>query len=127
MPSAEGFASLARMGVRTVIDLQERDESSLVPAGVVYVPVRVSEWRCHRLDTAAVLRAIEASPKPVFIHCKEGRDRTGLAVAAYRLARGMPAEEAIAEVRRFGLNFWWRGAIESRIRGLAREADAAAQ
>jgi tyrosine-protein phosphatase SIW14 len=124
LPTPQGLQSLARMGVRTIIDLQERDQSASVPAGVVYVPLRISEWRCDRLDTAAVLRAIRESPKPVFIHCHQGRDRTGLAVAAYRLSLGMTADQAIEEARRFGLNFWWQGPIESRIRQLARQAEA---
>src|SRR5688572_11326061 len=84
LPSPEAFKALAHMGVRTVIDLQERDQSAYVPAGVLYKPMRISEWRAHRVDTAAVLRAIAECPKPVFIHCYRGRDRTGLAVAAYR-------------------------------------------
>ena len=121
LPSPEAFKALALMGVRTVIDLQERDQSAYIPAGVLYKPMRISEWRAHRVDTAAVLRAIAECPKPVFIHCYRGRDRTGLAVAAYRLAQGASVDEVIREARRFRLNFWWQGPIESRIRQLARE------
>jgi protein-tyrosine phosphatase len=112
------------MGVRTVIDLQERDQSAYIPPGVLYVPLRISEWRADRLDTAAVLRAIAESPKPVFIHCHRGRDRTGLAIAAFRLAQGATVAQVIEEARRFRLGFWWRGPIESKIRQLARQAQA---
>jgi hypothetical protein len=127
LPSPDGFKTLAVMGVRTVIDLQERDQSANIPPGVRYVPLRISEWRADHVDTAAVLRAIAECPKPIFIHCHRGRDRTGLAVAAYRLAHGATADQAIEEARRFRINFWWRGPIEARIRQLAREGVAMPQ
>jgi protein tyrosine phosphatase (PTP) superfamily phosphohydrolase (DUF442 family) len=114
------------MGVRTVIDLQEDDQSTKLPPGVRYVPVRVSGWHADQVDTDAVLRAIAENPKPVFIHCHQGKDRTGLAVAAYRLSQGMSAEDAIRELRRFRVNFWWRAPIEERIHALARRPTTAA-
>jgi protein tyrosine phosphatase (PTP) superfamily phosphohydrolase (DUF442 family) len=125
-PTPEGFKTLAAMGVRTVIDLQEDDHSASVPPGVRYVPLRVSGWHADEVDTGAVLRAIAENPKPVFIHCHQGRDRTGLAVAAYRLSQGMSTTDAIRELRRFRVNFWWQSPIEKRIRLLARRTTAPA-
>jgi protein tyrosine phosphatase (PTP) superfamily phosphohydrolase (DUF442 family) len=125
MPTDEGFKTLAAMGVRTVIDLQEDDRSADIPPGVRYVPCRVSGWLADRVDTEAVLRAIEQCPKPVFIHCRLGRDRTGLAVAAYRLSQGMTATGAIDEARRFRMQVWWRSSIARQIRRL-EAANAAA-
>jgi protein tyrosine phosphatase (PTP) superfamily phosphohydrolase (DUF442 family) len=121
-PTPEGLRNLAALGVKTVIDLQESDGSADVPPGVRYVPRRVSQWTCDRVDTAAVLRAIADNPKPVFIHCREGRDRTGLAVGAYQLSRGVPVDEALAELDRYGVHFWWRGPIAARLRALAGAA-----
>ncbi len=118
-PTPEGFHALSAMGVRTIIDLQEEDESAGVPAGVTYVPIRVSSLRADEVNVQAVLAAIDASEKPVFIHCLQGRDRTGLAVAAYRLRCGMPANAAIEELNNFGINFWWRRPVEQRIRLLS--------
>src|SRR5438309_1501206 len=76
-PTREGMQWLAERGVKTIIDLQMIDESADVPQGVRYVPIRVSMWECDCVDVAAVTRAIDESPKPVFIHCLAGRDRTG--------------------------------------------------
>ena len=120
-PTPEGMHWLADRGVKTIIDLQMADESADVPKGVRYVPIRVSMWQCDCVDVAAVMRAIEQSPKPVFIHCVAGRDRTGLAVAAWRMAHGMSAAAAIAEMERFGTNPWWNGAIKSKIRRLEEQ------
>src|SRR4051812_15578594 len=71
-PTREGMHWLADRGVKTVIDLQMEDESADIPRGVRYVPIRVSMMRCDCVDVSAVMRAIEESPKPVFIHCQAG-------------------------------------------------------
>ncbi len=120
-PSPEGMHWLADRGVKTIIDLQMIDESADVPKGVRYVPIRVSMWQCDCVDVAAVTKAIDQSAKPVFIHCQAGRDRTGVAVAAWRMAHGMSADDAIAEMERFGTNPWWNGAVRSKIRRLEQE------
>jgi protein tyrosine/serine phosphatase len=120
-PTREGMHWLADRGVKTIIDLQMEDESGDVPAGVRYVPIRVSMWECDCVDVEAVVRAIEESPKPVFVHCQAGRDRTGLAVAAWRMAHGMSADDAIAEMERYGTNPLWNAAIKSKIRRLGEQ------
>jgi len=120
-PSAVGLKWLADLGVKTIIDLREEgDESSRIPAGVRYVRIPVSAWSADRVDVDRVLGQIEACPKPVFIHCHQGRDRTGLAVAAYRLWQGMTPSKACEELRNFRVNVWWEGPIERRIYELSR-------
>jgi protein tyrosine phosphatase (PTP) superfamily phosphohydrolase (DUF442 family) len=127
-PTPEGMQWLARLGVKTVIDLREEaDETSIIPAGVRYVRIPVSPFSADQVNVAEVLRQIETSPKPVFIHCHQGRDRTGLAVAAYRLAQGMQPADACLELRNFNVNFWWDGPIERRIGSLDRSLSAAAK
>jgi protein tyrosine phosphatase (PTP) superfamily phosphohydrolase (DUF442 family) len=120
-PTADGFRTLYAMGCKTVIDLQERDESGAIPAGMKYVRLPTSNWQASRVDVAAVLKAIEQSPKPVFIHCHVGRDRTGLAVGAYRLMHGMKLGDVIAELRNFHVNPWFRSNIERRLSAFARQ------
>lgn len=124
-PNREGMQWLAERGVKTVIDLQMDDESSAVPAGVKYVPIRTSLWSCDCVDVPAVVKAIDESPKPLYIHCLVGRDRTGLAIAAWQMSHGMSADQAIADNERFGRNAWFDSAIRRRIRQLAAEQEAA--
>ncbi|HEY8751709.1 MAG TPA: tyrosine-protein phosphatase [Tepidisphaeraceae bacterium] len=120
-PSAQGLEWLAKLGVKTVIDLREEsDESTQIPSGIKYVRVPASQWHADNVNVREVLRAIDTSPKPVFIHCLQGRDRTGLAVAAYRLKQGMSAEQACTELENFHVNFWWDGPIVQRIHELDR-------
>jgi tyrosine-protein phosphatase SIW14 len=121
-PTRDGLKTLAAMGVKTVIDLRESDESANVPLGVYYVRLPISAWHADSVDVPEVLRTIAASPKPVFIHCREGRDRTGLAIAAFRLSQGMNADDACRELHNFHVNLWWSGPIENRVRALAHSS-----
>jgi DSP-PTPase phosphatase fused to NAD+ Kinase len=51
---------------------------------------------------AQVLAIIQKAPKPVFISCRAGVDRTGIIAAAYRvLIQGMSRKKAIAEMDGF--------------------------
>ena len=120
-PTAEGLKTLADMGVRTVIDLRQDSECADIPPGVRYVRLPVSAWHSDQVCTSAVLKAIKDNPKPVFIHCTQGRDRTGLAIAAYRLSQGMSQEDAMTEVSNFRANFWWYQPIKRRVENLAKE------
>jgi hypothetical protein len=59
-------------------------------------PVRLDE------HLALFIAIVKASPKPVYLHCRAGVDRTGVLAAAYRvLIDGVTPEEAIAEMGRF--------------------------
>jgi tyrosine-protein phosphatase SIW14 len=120
-PSRDGMKWLDDRKVKTIIDLQMDDESAIVPSNIKYISIRVSQLHCDQVDVAAVTRAIDQSPKPVFIHCHAGRDRTGLAVAAWQIAHGATAEEAIADNKKFGHNVWWDAAINRRIHELEQE------
>lgn len=51
---------------------------------------------------ALVLAIIQEAPKPVFVSCRAGVDRTGLMAAAYRvLVEGRSRQSAIEEMERF--------------------------
>lgn len=121
-PTAEGLQALAAAGMKTVIDLRDDDESADIPAGVRYVRLPISAWQADQVDVARVLQVISTSTGPVFIHCREGRDRTGLAIAAYRLSQGMKPADACQELENFHVNPWWRKPIEERIYALDRKS-----
>jgi protein-tyrosine phosphatase len=110
------------MGVKTVINL-EKYHVDLPQAGIQYVHLPTSPIHCDQLDIPALLKAIQDNPKPIFIHCQSGVDRTGLAVAAYRLDQGMSFPEAIEELHNFHVHFWWRPFIERRIAQLQQERE----
>jgi protein tyrosine/serine phosphatase len=54
-----------------------------------------------------------AAVGPVYVHCRQGRDRTGLEIAMYRiLVQGWTRQAAISELREHGYNWFWFPGIE---------------
>lgn len=111
-PTREGFTNLREMGVNIVVDLRgARGERELVTQlGMQYVPL---PWRCyHPKDEqfAKFLTLLRENPgQKVFVHCRMGDDRTGMEIAAYRMAeQGWTAADARKEMIAFGANWYHR-------------------
>jgi uncharacterized protein (TIGR01244 family) len=88
-PSERGIAELKNRGVQTVIDLRDdrnpNEQKWVENAGMRYINIPSNASRVEPAKVAQFLDAMNDSPGPVFVHCKQGRDRTGLAVGAYRM------------------------------------------
>lgn len=114
-PDAEGFLELQKAGVRTIINLRHDhdDMSTLKGLGIHYLWLPMRAW--HPDDEELViflstLRRIfdDSNLWPVFIHCAEGRDRTGYSIAAFRIVEeGWTADDAIHEMFDFHFNTIW--------------------
>jgi protein tyrosine/serine phosphatase len=105
-------AAFRRLGVKTVINLRyEHDDfPDLRDTDIAYVHIpMVGPYPREEeivLFLAAVRRAL-ADPRhtPVLVHCEEGKDRTGYAIAAYRIVEeGWDADTAIEEMFDFHFN-----------------------
>ena len=92
-PTPDGFKYLAKLGVKVVLDLRESGERSaneermVTAGGMRYVSVPISGFAAPDPDqTNKILRLLEdPAIGPVFVHCRRGADRTGAAIAAYRI------------------------------------------
>jgi tyrosine-protein phosphatase SIW14 len=108
-PNREGFEQLAKMGVKIVVDLRgdrKSERTTVEKLGMIYEPIA---WFCMRPKdrlVASFLNLIRDNPgKKIFVHCTTGIDRTGMMVAAYRMAdQGWTAQEAMAEMKAFGFS-----------------------
>lgn len=107
-PGADGLKTLKKMGVSIVVDMRgsqsKHEQAAVAELGMEYVSI---PWHCpFPSDDPFVkfLKVIEENPgKKVFVHCRLGDDRTGMAVASYRMAEeGWSADEAMKEMEFFG-------------------------
>ena len=108
-PRASDYADLAKMGVKTVIDLQrdgERDEQRLVEsAGMKFYRIGLRDDAWPTSEQARTFLKIVDDPgnQPVFIHCHGGRHRAGAMTAIYRITHdGWDANRAYAEMKQYG-------------------------
>jgi tyrosine-protein phosphatase SIW14 len=109
-PNHAGFKALSRMGVAIVVDTRgnrtKSEGKEVRRLGMRYVAI---PWHCpfpHDETFAKFLRLMQENPgKKVFVHCRLGDDRTGMMIAAYRMAdEHWTADEAMREMREFGFN-----------------------
>jgi tyrosine-protein phosphatase SIW14 len=107
-PSAEGLQELHKMGIRVVFDLRgspsQTERAAAVRLGMQYISISAHCPFPSDKPWARFLEAIRDNRgKKVFVHCRLGDDRTGLAVAVYRMAdEGWSADEALREMKAFG-------------------------
>ncbi len=116
-PTKEGFKALEQAGVKTIINLRSyHDDSSLLEGTQLhYVSIPMDAWHPDEKDLALFLRAVQLASSdpsryPIFVHCQQGRDRTGYSVATYRMVmQDWSAEDAIKEMYAFRFNRIWVG------------------
>jgi uncharacterized protein (TIGR01244 family) len=112
-PPAESWQSLAKLGVKTVIDLRREDEHStaeeakaVAAAGMTYVNVPMKGVVAPTDAQMAKILGLLDSQEPVFVHCKRGADRTGAVIACYRIAHDhWQREQALKEAKSHGMAF----------------------
>ncbi|HWT00137.1 MAG TPA: sulfur transferase domain-containing protein [Pyrinomonadaceae bacterium] len=138
-PRPGGLRRLAELGINTIINLRgegrrtRSDEAEARSLGLSYFNVPLPAW--GRPDDVRVRRILEiiSAPEsgPVFVHCKDGVDRTGTIVALFRIGReGWTSRAALAEADRRGMRkvqYWMRDYVEDygrRLRGSGAEAAA---
>ena len=129
------FRKLARRGVKTVINLRHDHDDFpwLQGTDIAYAWIPMRAWRPQEdelvLFLAALRRAL-ADPNrwPVFVHCAEGKDRTGYAIAAYRIVEEQwDPDSAIQEMFDFRYNAMFFGNPEFLRHLSERRAEIAAR
>lgn len=120
-PSELGFEELSRRGVKTVINLRDdawpNERQIVEQAGMNYVRIGTNAAYVEPAKIDQCLAQITSAPRPIFVHCRQGRDRTGLEIAVYRIVmQGWSRQDAIAELYAHGYNWALFPAIERHLR-----------
>ncbi len=127
-PSEAGFQSLAKLGVKTVVDLRLAGEEShskaeeqriVEAAGMKYVSAPMEGMHTPANDQVSRVLSILQDPAagPVFLHCQRGADRTGALIACYRIGHdGWENKKALNEARSLGMS-WYQVALRRYVLG----------
>ena len=108
------------MGIQIVIDLRgdrKGERKEVTRLGMRYEPMH---WECSFPKDkifAEFLTLIRKNPgKKIFVHCRVGDDRTGMMIAAYRMAEeGWSAKQAMEEMKKYGFSLTHRRLICPRL------------
>jgi protein tyrosine phosphatase (PTP) superfamily phosphohydrolase (DUF442 family) len=108
-PTRDGFLALARLGVKTDINLRlgGSDAELVAGTGIAEVEIPAEPWELEKEDVVAFLGIVaDRGRLPAFVHCSHGADRTGAMTALYRIAvQGWSKEAAVAEMTQGGYGY----------------------
>ena len=123
-PLDGGIVKLRDLGVNTVINLRgasdrtRAEEAEARALGLNFYNIALPNWgRPQDERVARIMELIDAPENGrVFVHCKDGVDRTGSIIAIYRMTHdGWSSNQALAEAEHAGMRrtqFWMRDYVE---------------
>lgn len=110
-PGPEGVRYLKSLGVRTIINLENEEDYVAAERiyarslGIATVSAPINDrWVIEHAPVERAVRALQdPSLRPVFIHCKHGKNRTGMVYGLHRVEHlQWHPENAYAEMKRYG-------------------------
>ncbi|HEY9720398.1 MAG TPA: sulfur transferase domain-containing protein [Oscillatoriaceae cyanobacterium] len=118
VPDEADLAWLAAHGVKTDVSLQnafmgsekpvvaaERQTAAKLGMNFVNLPLPYGKEPPQSMVDSWVKLLEDPNAGPIYVHCKQGRDRTGTMVAIERiLNEGYTGEQALAEMKTFGFD-----------------------
>lgn len=128
-PDTVAAAELVTLGVKSVVNLEllHDDVAAFLQARPARAGVvdyfRLRSWEPNvvlapRLldgQVAEFIAIVRSQPRPVYVHCRAGQNRTGIMVAAYRIIEeGVPVDRAIEEMGQFQGLWFEQGAAYLR-------------
>ena len=114
-PSPEGIRQLAQRGIKTIVSLRyrypEMNEERRLAESLGMRWVNLPMWYWWRPSNTQIRQflqiASDPAQRPVFVHCRQGKNRAGLMSALYRVTRQHWApSDAYAEGRHLGMVSW---------------------
>jgi tyrosine-protein phosphatase SIW14 len=124
-PNAQGVEELKKLGVDTIVDLRGEKPSTMKAErqhaealGMHLINIEGNGWSPPRDEQMVQFLSLfqETPQHKVFVHCWFGQDRTGVFVAAYRIAYdGWTPEQALQEMYSFHFKSFWHPAMKAYI------------
>lgn len=130
-PSAQGFQSLAKLGIKTIVDLRGgghravEEKKEVESVGMHYVNIPLSGYSAPTADQVTKLLGLlnDKASGPVFVHCRRGADRTGTIIACYRISHDhWQNQKALAEAKSNGMS-WTEMAMKHYVEGYKAPAE----
>jgi protein tyrosine/serine phosphatase len=123
-PRDGGLHRLRELGIDTIVNLRGASKSTRAEEvearalGFNYFNVALPNWGRPQDNRVRRILLIVAAPQNgrVFVHCKDGVDRTGMIIALHRIThQGWDTDKALAEADLHGMRriqFWMRDYTE---------------
>jgi len=116
-PSDEAIKHLAGHGFKTVVDLRmscgacHHEQALVHNLGMKYIHIPMGLKKPSIQQIVSFLRVVNNEQnQPVFVHCRQGADRTGMLVAIYRiLVQHWPYADVYDEMRLHHFKPWLAG------------------
>ncbi len=125
-PNDKALDKLQALGITTIVDLRgerhglvRKEQKNAESLGMDFINLPGNGWTPPPdQQVAEFFSLMQETPKRrVFLHCWLGGDRSGVFVAAYRIAfDGWTPEEAIREMHVFHYNSFWHPAMTKYVR-----------
>jgi protein tyrosine/serine phosphatase len=115
-PASQGFSALQAMGVGIVVNFRNepgevaQERRQVESLGIKYVSIPWTGWdEPSNAQVVQFLDLVRANPQAkIFVHCQRGADRTGVMIAAYRIAvEHKTVAEAVSEMHQFHYTQFW--------------------
>jgi hypothetical protein len=113
-PDLKGATWLIDNGIASIVNLELlHDDLAILKSVETTTATRVEyykvrDWEPYVMmkpsktdrNVARFIAIMNKAPKPVYVHCRSGQNRTGVMVASYRIvAEGLAVNEAIEEMK----------------------------
>ncbi|HEY8560550.1 MAG TPA: tyrosine-protein phosphatase [Pyrinomonadaceae bacterium] len=134
-PLPGDFQSLKDLGVNTVIDLRndptDYEKSAVESLGMKYINIPMSGWKYPKSKYIEQFLQLmnDSATGTVYVHCKAGIHRTGVAGAVYRFTKyGWDYDKAYKEMKNYNFSSGLvHGSLKSFVKDYAEDKEKADQ
>ena len=124
-PLPGDYQALKDLGINTVIDLRndptDYEKTEVEKLGMKYVNIPMSGWKTPKdKDLEQFMNLVnESSTGTIYVHCKAGIHRTGVAGAVYRFTKyGWDYDKAYKEMKNYNFS---SGLVHGSLKGYVKD------